>query len=317
MTRILNLFLLLALSSCAPAKVGALPEPTVEIPVPRSEPVFTSEPSAATVASTETPFPCDPLIADFCITDGHFILQNPIKPPANDALDETYRYGSTADGRRKPHHGVDISNPSGTPVYAAGRGMVVFAGPDKEALYSPWVDFYGNLVVVKHSDDLYTLYAHLSSILVKEGREVFAGEPIGEVGRTGVAIGSHLHFEVRCGGDGRDYFSTLNPELWLIPKNGEKRVPLGALMISVIDSDQHFRYAEFTVRYHLDPNGPRVRSYYGVTYPAEMANDRENAALGGLSPGYYHIAINADGRIHERWVEVESGKLTQVIFIVN
>ena len=69
---------------------------------------------------------------------------------------------------------------------------------------------------------MYTLYAHLSKVDVQAGDEVKAGDLIGKVGQSGVATGSYLHFEVRKGGDGTDYFSTQNPELWLAPNDGRK-----------------------------------------------------------------------------------------------
>ena len=91
-------------------------------------------------------------------------------------MDATYRYGSTANGTREPHHGVEFPNQSGTPVYAAANGTVIFAGPDQEAIYSPWQNFYGNLVVIQHEDELFTLYAHLSKIDVEAGRSFHGGQ---------------------------------------------------------------------------------------------------------------------------------------------
>jgi peptidoglycan hydrolase-like protein with peptidoglycan-binding domain len=90
-------------------------------------------------------------------------------------------------GRR--HTGVDIPADYGTPVGAAGRGVVVFAG---------WNDGgYGNLVVVKHRLGFESWYAHLSRIAVSEGEAVVGGSRIGYVGSTGRSTGPHLHFEVR------------------------------------------------------------------------------------------------------------------------
>ena len=263
-----------------------------------------------------TPVACDPFAVDFCITDGHFILQRPVKPPANDSVDSTYPYGSTANGTREPHHGVEFVNESGTPVYAAADGMVIFAGPDEEAIYSPWQNYYGNLVVIKHNDGLFTLYAHLSKIDVQAGQEVLAADKIGEVGRTGAAIGSHLHFEVRRR-DVQDYSATQNPELWLAPNKDGRGKLLGALMISIVDQGFDFQYAEFTIDYHLDLNGPRVKSYYVTTYTRDMMTGDENAALGDLPSGDYRIALKYNGQLYERWVEVESGKLTQVVIAVK
>jgi len=316
MKRVLNLFLLLILSSCANVEV-------VETPVVIDTKFFPPDTQTApTSFLTLTPTAyaensCDPFRADYCITDGHFIFRRPIQPPGNDLVDETYLYASTADGAREPHHGVEFPNPSGTPIYAAANGTVIFAGPDTAAIYSPWPNFYGNLVVIKHKDGLFTLYAHLSKIDVTAGGVVGAGTKIGEVGRTGAAIGSHLHFEVRRG-QVEDYFATQNPELWLIPANDNKGNPFGTLMISVVDRGSKLvKYAEYTIRSSPGQSSKKVKSYYGITYSADMLKDEENAVLGELPAGRYRIAIERNGKVYERWVEVESGRLTQVVIVVK
>jgi len=90
-------------------------------------------------------------------------------------------------GRR--HTGVDIPARAGTPVGAAGRGVVAFAG---------WNDGgYGYLVVLRHRLGFESWYAHLSSIAVSVGQRVVGGSHIGHVGSTGRSTGPHLHFEVR------------------------------------------------------------------------------------------------------------------------
>jgi murein DD-endopeptidase MepM/ murein hydrolase activator NlpD len=86
------------------------------------------------------------------------------------------------------HTGVDFPAPSGTPVGAAGRGCVSFAG---------WDDGYGRLVVVQHRLGMTSWYAHLSRFGVRRGECVVAGSRIGRVGATGRATGPHLHFELR------------------------------------------------------------------------------------------------------------------------
>ena len=95
---------------------------------------------------------------------------------------------------------------------------MVYAGDDSITLFSPWPNFYGNLIVLEHemdSEPFYTLYAHLSQIEVDDGDLVSAGDSIGKVGSSGSAIGGHLHLEVRQGEN--SYTRTRNPELWLAP----------------------------------------------------------------------------------------------------
>ena len=298
------LILLFLLTSCAPAPtVIAATAPSATLSVAPA-PTATSIPSSIPPSPTATPIPCDPFAADFCIVDGHFVFQRPVLPPPNDSVERTYPYASTAGGTREPHHGVEFINATGTPVYAAADGEVVFAGPDEEAIYSPWSNFYGNVVVIRHADGLFTLYAHLSVIDVLAGQEVTVGEKIGEVGKTGGAIGSHLHFEVRRG-DVEDYFSAINPELWLVPKTGE-----GVLAISVVDAQGKFRRADITIQFDGG-------TYFIKTYEDKFLYMDENAALGGLKPGRYRIALLYGGRVYERWVEVQSGKLTQVVIVVK
>jgi hypothetical protein len=310
MKQILNIVWVLILVSCANPEAIKTPIVVVNTKV---IPTNTFLPPTLTPSVTPTQeTPCDPFTAEFCVTEGHFVLQRPIHPPGNDLVDATYAYGSTANGTRDPHHGVEFSNSSGTPVYAAAEGTVLFAGTDTEAVYASRPNYYGNLVVVE----------------VEAGQNVFAGDKLGEVGRTGVAIGSHLHFEVRRG-QGEAYFATQNPELWLPPARDANGATFGVLKISVVDQNRDLiKYAEFTIQYHPEKSGPPAKSYYGTTYSPDMLNgDRrstprsgsvdENAVFGELPAGHYRIAVNANGKMYERWVEVESGKLTQVVLVVN
>jgi hypothetical protein len=321
MKQILNLLLLLILVSCATTGVIETPVVVVNTKVSPTDtipsPTATILPSATPTITSTPEISCDPFTVEFCIMDGHFILLRPIQPPANDLIDPGYGYGSTANGKRDPHHGVEFSNPSGTPIHAAAEGTVIFAGPDQEAIYAPWGNFYGNLVVIEHSDDLYTLYAHLSGIHVAVNQKVLAGERIGEVGRTGGAIGSHLHFEVRRA-DVKNYFATQNPELWLVPAKDPNGILFGALMISVVDGDGKLvEDVNFTIGYYSDPTQSPIKVYYAVPYSPDMLNGEENAALGELAAGQYRIAVEMNGQILERWVEVQSGRLTQVVFVVK
>ena len=91
-------------------------------------------------------------------------------------------------GQRAFHEGLDVMAEQGVVIRAAAGGVVV---------YSDFHPQYGNMVEIDHGNDLVTRYAHASMRLVKVGDVVLRGAKIGEVGRTGRATGSHLHFEVR------------------------------------------------------------------------------------------------------------------------
>jgi murein DD-endopeptidase MepM/ murein hydrolase activator NlpD len=97
-------------------------------------------------------------------------------------------------GYTKMHRGVDFAAPPGSPIMAAGDGVVESAGA---------AGAYGNLVVVRHDGAYETAYAHMSHIArgVKPGTMVRQGQVIGYVGATGRATGPHLHYEVRFHGE--------------------------------------------------------------------------------------------------------------------
>jgi murein DD-endopeptidase MepM/ murein hydrolase activator NlpD len=313
--------LLLLLAACAPSyspTTFPTTTPTIIIPSPTSTPLSpTLTPSPFPPTSTPTTIPCDPLTADYCISDGHFLFQRPIHPPDNTFVDASYRYASTANGKRDPHTGVEFVNKFGTAVYAAGQGSVIFAGPDSKPVYMPWPNYYGNLVVIEHAGGLYTLYAHLSKILVEKGQTVASGEQIGEVGQTGVAIGPHLHFEVRRG-EVEDESSTENPELWLMPNQSQEGVPLGTLQLSVLGPDGKLvEKAKFTLEHHSQQSQPADLVYYEDTYAKKMLKDEENVGIGDLPAGFYRIVLLYNGNRYERWVEVKSGKLTQAVITVK
>ena len=107
------------------------------------------------------------------------------------------------------HGAVDFSGSgiSGTPVYAAADGYVVEA----TSLINSSGNYYsyGNYIFIAHYNGLYTLYAHLSSMVVSAGDTVTQGQVIGYVGSTGNSTGPHLHFEVRTGSG--SYSERVNP----------------------------------------------------------------------------------------------------------
>lgn len=106
------------------------------------------------------------------------------------------RFGTTIN-----NNGLDIAAALGTPVHAVAKGSVEYTSEDFAS--------YGPIVILNHGDGYFTLYAHLSDILVNVGQQVTAGQIVGRVGDTGSLKGPVLHFEVRKGG------TALDPADWL------------------------------------------------------------------------------------------------------
>jgi murein DD-endopeptidase MepM/ murein hydrolase activator NlpD len=86
------------------------------------------------------------------------------------------------------HPGMDLTDPIGTPIYPVAEGIVM------QTLYIPYG--YGTHILIQHGNNMYSLYAHMSKILVREGQGVTKNTPLGYVGVTGKTTGSHLHFEI-------------------------------------------------------------------------------------------------------------------------
>lgn len=315
MKQIFYLIFALLVASCNLPVSGTVPIPlstNIEILVSPTEtdfPLPTLTETFILPTLTATPTPCDPLIMDYCIGLGHFLFQRPIQPPENDTIDLTYAYASTSNGKRDPHHGVEYQTPFGTSVFAAGDGTVVFAGDDKSIKFSPWANFYGNVIIIQHDGEMFTLYAHLSEVLVQVGINVKAGDEIGKVGATGGATGSHLHFEVRKGSDFTDYFSTENPELWTIPPRGT-----GAISITLLTNEIRNYERPLVVTRFAKGSDDILFTYYITSYTKGFEHHTEDAGLSGLPPGRYKIAFTDVDGLKERIVFVEKEKLTEVVF---
>ena len=110
--------------------------------------------------------------------------------PGHKNISSNYGYRNCPFHGRELHSGIDIPAPQGTAIKAAAGGKVVLAGRNGS---------YGNCVIISHGKSVWTLYGHASSVSVKKGQEVKAGQTIAKVGSTGNSTGNHLHFEVRKG----------------------------------------------------------------------------------------------------------------------
>jgi len=237
-----------------------------------------------------------------------------------DRIDVTYRYGSTQEGARPTHRGVEFVNEEGTPVLASAAGTVLVAGNDNQQAYADFPLYYGNLVIIEHhfpemEQPVFTLYGHLSEVLVQTGDQVQTGDRIGSVGYTGVAEWSHLHFEVRLG-ENRIY-DTRNPELWLKPLPNEEGVLDGTIAGRIVDEFGAPIYIPNVVIERVDLSGEVVESFFVESYADISVNGDdlwgENFAISDLAPGNYRVSFVARGL--QTWdLEVFPGQLTLLVF---
>lgn len=246
----------------------------------------------------------------------HYVLERPVPMDSDRVtwLDRTYPYGGTQFGTREVHLGVEFVNPRLTPVLAAASGRVIFAGSDNEIQLGPQLDYYGRVVILSH--DLYTseglpvftLYAHLERIEVEVDQFVEVGEKIGSVGDSGIAIGPHLHFEVRAG-DPVDYQSTRNPDLWITP------YPQYGTLAGRVEAESMETVADVVILLRSEDGRIRETYSYGGNRVNSDAGWQENFTLGDLPVGNYEVFIRTEnGSTRSRQsVTIEDGRTSFVI----
>jgi len=224
----------------------------------------------------------------------HYLLARPIPLTSVVQAQRGFPYGWTRNGTSPIHHGVDLLNPIGTPVLAAGDGTVFYAGSDANNVFGPYANFYGNVVVIQHDfaapegGAVFTLYGHMIKLTVQTGQRVKRGQQIGAVGKTGIALWYHLHFEVRVGNP-QDYNAVRNPELWYAPQPGTGKV-IGRMVDANGGLAMGLRYTIVT----------KVVVYPSWTYAeATMPSDptyHENFVLGDLPADCYRFRVrNGEG----------------------
>jgi murein DD-endopeptidase MepM/ murein hydrolase activator NlpD len=138
----------------------------------------------------------DDSVVDYYDEDGHsakkFLVRKPLTVIARISSQFGWRVHPIL-GYKRLHPGVDYAAPRGTPILAAGNGVVERAGPSSG---------YGNFTLIKHTNGYETAYGHQTAFAkgIKPGVTVRQGQIIGYVGSTGLSTGPHLHFEIRVNG---------------------------------------------------------------------------------------------------------------------
>jgi murein DD-endopeptidase MepM/ murein hydrolase activator NlpD len=241
----------------------------------------------------------------------HFYFASPIAADQNNNPVADYRYGGEFF-QDVVHTGIDIPAPKGTPVLAAGAGIVVWAGYGLFlGGYAP-KDPYGLAVTIQHDfgyqgQKLFTVYGHMNEIDVAAGQHVETGDLLGQVGETGNVTGPHLHFEVRIGEN--DYFKTRNPELWLVPPIGWGVVagrvtntgglPITDQMIIITDPQTE-------------------QNWFGWSYgPSSVNSDayyQENLVIGSIPAGTYLLRAAFGGYNYKGQITIIPGMVSYFTF---
>lgn len=249
----------------------------------------------------------------------HFWVARPFSAAIpNQLASPSYQFGSTAGDHYRIHHGVDIANELGTPVLAAVDGEIVHAGPDDQTLLGPYNNFYGNSVVIRLDRrlgvaggklDVYLLYGHLSQVIVTLGQRVRPEDLIGLVGMTGIAVGPHLHVEMRLGAN--TYQHSINPYLWLQPLEGT-----GAVAIRLLTADGRTLPGVGLTLARFD-NGIATWARLLETYrDAENIGPDpawgENGAMDGVPDGYYVLVGTVNGESIRADLTVRAGQTSFV-----
>lgn len=171
-----------AMHELAPPPTAAQVQPTRDKPKPKSKPIAakkpkkikpTKKPRIVERADRSTRRPPPPVGPDW-VRPGTGVLSSGFGP----------RWGTI-------HYGIDLAAPYGSPIYAAGDGVVVRAGP---------ASGFGLAIYIRHQNGDVTVYGHEYEVLVSTGQRVEAGQLIAHVGSEGYSTGPHLHFGVYQGG---------------------------------------------------------------------------------------------------------------------
>ena len=280
--------------------------PPTETPTP----TFTPTPVPRTVLADDVP--------DFTLARPHLWFTRPFTDEFATWGSWYYPYGTNNNGQYLWHRGSDIQNPELTPIVAVGDGTVVFADNDLTRMIGETTNFYGQAVMIQHSrgitfttidgsQPVYTLYGHIEKILVNEGDSVQTGQPIALVGQRGVALGPHLHLEVRLSGD--SYLDTQNPDLWVRPDPG-----YGIIAGRVVDVNGFYVPQQLMTLYRAEAPSKFWRQTW--TYPDHRYTPDpdlgETFTFPDVRAGNYIVKTSFDGKNYNIPVTVKNGEISFV-----
>lgn len=304
-----------------PAEAAAIITATLTLTL-----TFTATPSGPptltpTPTSTPTPIPRTERAdnaPNYSLAESHFWFTRPYSDTYATWGSQFYPYGTNNDGNYLWHHGIDIQNPDGIPILAVGDGQAVFAGADEQQVVGPQPDFYGQAVIIRHNQTIdiantekrpvYTLYGHVSQVLVQEGESVVTGQPIALTGQEGVALGPHLHLEVRL--DQNTYLQTQNPDLWVRPDPG-----YGVIAGRVVDTNGFYVPQQLITLHRAEtPNNfwRQTRTYpdHRYTFDPQLG---ETFTFADVPTGAYIVKTTFDGRNYSFPVTVTNQALSFIL----
>ncbi len=241
----------------------------------------------------------------------HFYFSSPIAANEINTPVQDYRYGGVFF-EDIVHTGVDIPAPRGTPILAAGPGTVLYADYGVFQGGYDITDPYGLAVTILHdfgyqNQALYTVYGHMDQVNVIEGQHVETGDLLGWVGETGRVTGPHLHFEVRIGEN--SFFTTRNPELWLVPPIG-----WGIIAGRMTDTNGQPIYDQQLII--TDPL--REQNWFAWSYGKTAVNSdpyyQEDVLIGDLPAGSYVLRAAFGGVNFNIPIEVHAGMVNYFSF---
>lgn len=285
-------------------------------------PVFTEQ-SVVLATKVWQPPPLIPPISRDPFGRDHYWLSRPVDSDATNYGLFYYPYGSDGPNSESPwrvHHGIDMPNPIGETVRAAGSGKVIWAADTLIENIEDVPSFqsspaYGNVVMIEHDfgyrgEPIYTLYAHLSSVLVRQGQFIDSGDVIGLVGNTGRVSGSHVHFEVRVGGD--RYADTFNPVLWMVPYVGH------GVIAGIVTNQEGDILQDQVITLRRWSTGlveDTTTSYIFQDTPSDVNPDpvwQENFVFADVPAGRYELVTLIDGERVSKIIDVHEGTTTFV-----